>query len=1341
MASRMLQNMARAAAFLAVGLAFASSADARPLPGVRPVRATRGFSLFAGSPTLIYQVNRINCGIVNNGTACLDLTGSPVAESGLWPAGSPDNYVFNSGLQIAAFIPGTKTATFPWPGDTVGAFFFDPRGDQHHGEGVTNIFNAGNSDDLANWPTAAGVNDTALYNSALIGRQTLSQQDLWFRIWDGNTTLATGRKHTMGLLVDERWLGWNFPSGNQDILYVIVRFINITSNQLSDYTNGLSPLGYSAQDINDVYAVAQNYRASSQAFYNVVLPDTGFWWTNVVASYAADPDEGDATHNFSTANLIFNSVINYKSDFREATWQFPPSIFGAPFAAAPGFFGLKYLATPGNLGITMSGNTTNGGQFPDAVGVPRLWRNLTGSLLPTDGTCSIPQPVARRQCFWASQSSDTRIFAASYSPANTIKPGQAATIVAALVWGAPVASLPAVAAGRGGNHGIPAYNIASFIGNENMTAPFGLDGSRLLADQDTIKYVDRAMGFINYANDPNGNGKIDPSEVSLVPRSFLDKENVAQAVFDNKFLLPFAPEAPQFFLVPGDGTVTIAWQPSSSETTGNPFFAVAASPLSTCPGGVGLCANSLYDPNFRKFDVEGYRIYRGRSRSEMQVIAAFDKSGTTFVDYTAAVFNASQGNHCAPELGVQTSCTDENGSAIVSVAHPTGYTTPASAIDTNTSARSNWPIVGDFVQIPPGGRTQLADGSIFVLSADTAVTGGGSGLPVLQDNGVPFGYVDRGVIDGVRYFYAVTAFMVNSVKSGPSSLESPLVTKTTTPRVGSGAETPGVAALTFTGRGVVLDQSAPVPSINAATGIFNGPMPPTNGINIGFAAFLPYVNSGSVAITIDSVIPGNDCSIFGHACVNGSYWVTVIRPDSTLKKQFPFLIQGTSGPSGSFVYQYPPIKFVQSLASRFGGDSTYTLSAQATLSWAAAWNLASPGRGAANSLGGAFNGPRWWAGTPNEALSNPNGNVCAVLSSAGCVDTVGNANASAAGIQGGHINGVLPGIQYLWAPEGYMTATNPIRDIEVLTSSVMRAADFKVFWSAATPGKVDSVIDVTHNVVVPFATNVRASWGILNDSSFTNTPAASTFDGNNNFLTFTDYACVDPIPALIGTCGSVPQATSAFLMNHALSNPMNFKSSTLGGVGGGQSLVTQGTTGNGFIFYLNGHFFVMQMTSTLAACCQNTVWNARFYSGNIAGAPGSFSFQPATRAAAVPGLSVAINFTGSSFNTAVSDTSLMRQIHTVPDPYYVTNSLEQTVNTKILRFVNLPAEAIIRIYSASGILVNVISHNDPGGSGEQVWDLRNRNQQFVASGVYFYHVEAPDGRTKVGRFTVVNYAQ
>jgi len=84
--------------------------------------------------------------------------------------------------------------------------------------------------------------------------------------------------------------------------------------------------------------------------------------------------------------------------------------------------------------------------------------------------------------------------------------------------------------------------------------------------------------------------------------------------------------------------------------------------------------------------------------------------------------------------------------------------------------------------------------------------------------------------------------------------------------------------------------------------------------------------------------------------------------------------------------------------------------------------------------------------------------------------------------------------------------------------------------------------------------------------------------------------------------------------------------------------------------------------------------------------------------------------------------------------------MEITPTAKVMKFVNLPNRAIIRIYSVSGVLVQVLTHNDQTGGGEQAWDLRSRSNQFVASGVYFYHVEGPDGKTKVGRFTVVQFA-
>ena len=114
---------------------------------------------------------------------------------------------------------------------------------------------------------------------------------------------------------------------------------------------------------------------------------------------------------------------------------------------------------------------------------------------------------------------------------------------------------------------------------------------------------------------------------------------------------------------------------------------------------------------------------------------------------------------------------------------------------------------------------------------------------------------------------------------------------------------------------------------------------------------------------------------------------------------------------------------------------------------------------------------------------------------------------------------------------------------------------------------------------------------------------------------------------------------------------------------------------------------------------------------------------------------------------AAASVNDLRSVHTVPDPYYVKSAYESSTDQKILKFVGLPQDAIIRIYSASGVLVRMLEHHGgvyspaSASQGSEIdWDLRNRNNQVVASGVYFYHVEAGDAR-RVGRFTVVNFAQ
>ncbi|MCK5449163.1 MAG: T9SS type A sorting domain-containing protein, partial [Gemmatimonadetes bacterium] len=100
----------------------------------------------------------------------------------------------------------------------------------------------------------------------------------------------------------------------------------------------------------------------------------------------------------------------------------------------------------------------------------------------------------------------------------------------------------------------------------------------------------------------------------------------------------------------------------------------------------------------------------------------------------------------------------------------------------------------------------------------------------------------------------------------------------------------------------------------------------------------------------------------------------------------------------------------------------------------------------------------------------------------------------------------------------------------------------------------------------------------------------------------------------------------------------------------------------------------------------------------------------------------------------------LREVHTVPDPYLATSQYDRSPTNKTINFVNLPPEATIRIYSLTGVLVSIIDHDDPTGGGQTRWNVRNRNNQFVASGVYFFHVVTPDKDEYVGKFTVVNFA-
>jgi hypothetical protein len=1251
----------------------------------------------------LLEVNNVFCGVNALGELCVDPTNSSTVPGGFWPKGSPNGYIFNSGLQLAGIIP--SDAGFEWASDTTGVFFMDPRGDQGAGDPVSLVYNSLDPDDAANWPDQAIVRDTAIFSSILIGRQSVSQQDLWNRTWDGNPTLAGAREHPLGVLVEERAMGWNFPSGNEDIVYFVFTFYNISAEDPAAYA-GLDPA------IRDsIHDIAVDYVQGAEDRFGVDIPFGGYEITEFYNAFFMDPDVGDARANYGSAILPFQMAIAYKSNFLETNWQYPPAINGPPFAAAPGFIGVKYLLSPtdpvsGNeVGLSLFSTTYNAvpGAMPDPTGVVQMWRYLSGNNDPAQGDfpCNVANPIERKLCFLFQNDDDVRFFQSSGGPTITLPPGGSGTIVVAYIHAAPVAAPLTAAGGVGGDvKPFTPYTGDSIAANQCDANPD--NGSLGLGP--CVRQVDEIAGWLGHA-DTDGSAEIEQDEVLSVPGSLLDKAMVAQAVFDNKFLLPFAPDPPTFYLVAGDNEVTVVWEQSTSETLGDPFHAIASDPLSP-----------LYDPNFRLLDVEGYRIYRGRTAAQLELIAQFDYAGTSFVDATGAF---DYGNLCAPELDVTSGCpadfynaggtgageteSHDIGTPFVQVLG--GCTGPGGAADCFS-----------------GGRVPLTDGTIFITASDSVASS--NGFPAFANTGVPFAYVDRAVRNAFTYHYAVTAFDVNSLKSGPSSLESARVTQTIVPRsTASNVVAPeGITWALLDRDDNELDPAAPHPTIDATTGTFSGPAPPTAALS-PFAAelFAPglVIEGQTATFQIDSVFP-----YYYH---DGNYYMTLTGPTGTSQVFLPSL--GTPGNGDGLPLGQEQVGQVEFAPLKLGLTADQTVAAEIGLEGiplaGEAQALLSVYEVTYNSTSadwhpqveGAFFDPQ------DPALNDAIGNVDQGGSRWFDGDNETTADPT---LLGGH--GALSGVTAIYQPAPFAPWENADahtrRPMQTMYHT-QRAADIKLYWGAS--GGLDSVIDVTHNVPMTFQEQNRVGWGFIGDNSCAGCKTSvPTPDG---LITYEDW----PQGACFVGMGNWNQTGCA---TRVWFNSITAAGGLLPTDTDGDH--TNGTEGTGFGMWINGAPYYFNTTAIPAA---GTVWTLRDYNGLVSqDASGAYSYAPQSSNVPIPGLRL-VATVGAP---AVVDDTLevdLTLVHTVPDPYYVTTSLEATSNNKLLQFVNLPNQAIVRIYSVSGILVQILEHNDPAGGGTLDWDLRNRNNQIVASGVYFYHVETATGQETTGRFTVVNFAQ
>ena len=123
-----------------------------------------------------------------------------------------------------------------------------------------------------------------------------------------------------------------------------------------------------------------------------------------------------------------------------------------------------------------------------------------------------------------------------------------------------------------------------------------------------------------------------------------------------------------------------------------------------------------------------------------------------------------------------------------------------------------------------------------------------------------------------------------------------------------------------------------------------------------------------------------------------------------------------------------------------------------------------------------------------------------------------------------------------------------------------------------------------------------------------------------------------------------------------------------------------------------------------------------------------------------------LTFTINSYDDIDADSlaKTMDNIRVVPNPYVATNVMETAVSNQFLNqrrslmFTNVPAQALIKIFTISGVLVDEISINNSPEKGIVHWDMLTREGLEIAAGMYLFHIEAlATGDQKIGKFAVI----
>jgi hypothetical protein len=566
------------------------------------------------------------------------------------------------------------------------------------------------------------------------------------------------------------------------------------------------------------------------------------------------------------------------------------------------------------------------------------------------------------------------------------------------------------------------------------------------------------------------------------------------------------------------------------------------------------------------------------------------------------------------------------------------------------------------------------------------------------------------------------------------------VAKSVTPvSAATNLERSGTVQVTLLGRGVKLDTASTLPVLDPTTGRFGGPFPPAGAFALGFSdlvqVLLPDSRSGSISLLLDSLSLGSAYEHgLGEPGLPATFYLTSGGDAPSAQLQLP-VVQDQTSLAASGTGYLEAIVVGDAVTERFDrkarGD--FSLRSRLELELPGNYYTSAWGRGCRNgavgftapgTTGCEYNGPRWFDGPSprmNETAAHPQSAHPPNSAAPGPMAQLGN-------------GGALSGVSTLQMPHAYETAEAGYRVVEGVLGAAQRAADFNLWWGAA--GRIDSVIDVTHNVAVRFdSLQLGGTWGVLNQAA---AAAVGAYDQRADVLTSMDFTCVEPLRSSSAVQTAYPCTAARFLLSRtAAPGPLAIWD---------QAAVNARTApvrpGRGFAVYLAGNIAMVELANGVPET--GAVWTLRTYVGAISGGRGAagdrgpYVFAPQPRPLTAPGVELRLDYTVTD-RLRLPTREDLGHVHTVPDPYYVTNGFERTTESKVIQFVHLPADCIIRIYSSSGVLVSVLEHHSNTDGGSETWNVLNRNNQVAASGVYFFHLEAGDAR-RVGRFVIVNFA-